>query len=74
MRSGVIIRGKKWPLLVEVVLNNCLNFLKPQYEMLPDFQSDTILPVENILNIIEKKLLSHKILPVRKHLGGCPTF
>ena len=54
MSSGVIKRGRKWPLLVELILNNCLNFLKPQYGMPPDFQSDTSLWVENIVNIVEE--------------------
>lgn len=55
MRSEVILKGRKWPLLGELILNKYLNlFSKPQDVILADFQGDTILPVKSKLNIVEE--------------------
>lgn len=55
MRSEVIIKGRKWSLVLELILNKYLNlFSKPQDVILPDFQGDTVLLVENKMNIIEE--------------------
>lgn len=55
MRSGVILKGRKWPLLCELILNKYLNlFSKLQDVILAHFQGDTILLVKSKLNIVEE--------------------
>lgn len=55
MRSGVIIKGRKWLLSLEFILNQYLNlFSEPQDVILPDFQGDTISLVEKKMNIVEE--------------------
>lgn len=55
MRSGVILKGRKWPLLRELILSKYLNlFPKPREVVLPDFKRDTILLVKNKLNNVEE--------------------
>lgn len=55
MRSGVILKGRKWPLLRELILSKYFNlFSKPQDVILADFQGDTIFLVRSKPNIVEE--------------------
>lgn len=54
MKSKVIIKGRKWPLPLEFILNKYLNlFSKPGCNF-PDFQGYTVLLVEKKMSIFEE--------------------